>query len=51
MHPDPATGLVQELQMKSSTPDGGEARRPESRTYEELTADCLVGSATSEILM
>ena len=51
MHADVSLGLVQELQMKSSTPEGGEAQRPESRTYEELTSDCLVGSATSEILM
>ena len=44
---------VQELQMKSGTPDGEEARlrRPESRTQQELAADSLVGSATSEILM
>ena len=46
-------GRVQELQMKSGTPDGEEARlrRPESRTQQELAADSLVGSATSEILM
>lgn len=37
--------------MKSSTPPGGEAGRPESRTPQELAADSLVGSATSEILM
>ena len=50
---DALFGWVQELQMKSGTPDGEEARlrRPESRTQQELAADSLIGSATSEILM
>lgn len=42
---------VQELQMQSSTADGEEPRRPESRTVQELAADSLAGKATSEILV